>query len=259
MYDQLSADYDRFVDWSGRLAGELPFIERLLQSVGALGVLDAACGTGVHAIALARRGYDVVGADASPGMVERARHNAEAAGAALPLMVAEFGVLARQAGDRFDALLCLGNSLPHALSPSDLRTALIDFAACLRPGGLLMIQNRNFDAVLERRQRWMDPQSHRQGDREWLFLRFYDFHRDDRITFNMVRLYREGGGPWSQQVGSTDLRPLRQEELVGELGPAGFDEIVCWGDMQGHPFDLESSPNLVVTARRAGSRPTGGA
>jgi hypothetical protein len=28
MYDSFSADYDRFVDWPGRLAAELPFIWR---------------------------------------------------------------------------------------------------------------------------------------------------------------------------------------------------------------------------------------
>jgi hypothetical protein len=47
MYDDFSSDYDRFVDWPGRLAAELPFIERQLRAVGARRVLDAACGTGV--------------------------------------------------------------------------------------------------------------------------------------------------------------------------------------------------------------------
>jgi len=50
MYDPFSADYDRFVDWPGRLAAELPLIERQLQGVGAHRVPDAACGTGMHAV-----------------------------------------------------------------------------------------------------------------------------------------------------------------------------------------------------------------
>jgi hypothetical protein len=34
------------------------------------------------------------------------------------------------------------------------------------------------------------------------------------------------------------------------LSAAGFTDIVCYGNMQGVPFDLDHSPNLVVTARR---------
>ena len=77
MYDQFSSDYDRFVNWPNRLVVEMPFIERQLQAIaleaaGPARVLDAACGTGVHAIALAQRGYRVAGADLSAGMIERA-------------------------------------------------------------------------------------------------------------------------------------------------------------------------------------------
>ena len=59
MYDDFSVDYDRFVAWSGRLAVEMPFIERELEKVGARLVLDAACGTGMHTIALAERGLPI--------------------------------------------------------------------------------------------------------------------------------------------------------------------------------------------------------
>jgi hypothetical protein len=115
---------------------------------------------------------------------------------------------------------------------------------------LLLIQNRNFDALLARRARWMDPQGHRQGETEWLFQRFYDFEPDGTITFNMVTLRREGDGPWRQQVASTSLWPLRSHEIAGPLGAAGFSEIAYWGDMQGASFDPDHSPNLVVTAEK---------
>lgn len=157
----------------------------------------------------------------------------------------------------FDGLLCLGNSLPHLLTPADLRTALEDFDTCLRPGGLLLIQNRNFDAVLARRERWMEPQARQEGETEWLFLRFYDFEPDGTLTFNMVTLQRDASpapsgasDAWSQQVASTRLRPLLQRDLRAVLAEAGFREIACYGDMQGAPFDPTSSPNLVMTARK---------
>jgi hypothetical protein len=151
----------------------------------------------------------------------------------------------------FDAVLCLGNSLPHVLNADELAQALSDFAACLRTAGLLLIQNRNFDAVLERRDRWMPPQAHREQGKEWLFLRFYDFEPDGTLTFNVLTLQREGAGDWDQHVASTALWPLTRDELTAALEASGFDEITCWGDMQGTAFDPETSGNLIVTATRS--------
>jgi len=250
LYDPFSADYDRFVNWKERLAYELPFIERQLTACGALRVLDTACGTGMHAIALAQRGYDVTGTDLSVPMIERARDNAVAAGLEVRFAVAGFGELAGKAGSGFDALLCLGNSLPHVLTADALHEALTDFAVALRPGGLLLIQNRNFDAVMAAGARWMPPQAHREGGREWLFIRFYDFNPDGTLAFNILTLRRDGINEWVQQSEATLLRPLLQAELLDTLAVAGFGDIACYGDMQGAPFDPLASPNLVVTARR---------
>lgn len=255
MYDAFSSDYDRFVNWENRLVGELPFIEQLLQGLGAqntpLRVLDAACGTGMHAVALAKRGFQAAGADLSEKMIERARVNAEKAGAEIRFEPVGFGALAATFGKGvFDAVICLGNSLPHLLAPPDLAAALKDFAACLRPGGLLLIQNRNFDAVLANQERWMEPQAHHEGEREWVFLRFYDFQPDGLVNFNIITLTRGSGENWTQRVSSTLLYPLREEELHRALGKAGFPRVDLYGGLAGAPFAAQTSGNLVAAAYR---------
>jgi SAM-dependent methyltransferase len=250
MYDAFSADYDRFVNWSGRLAVEMPFMQDQLKLAGATRVLDSACGTGMHAIALAQAGFDVSGTDFSAGMIERARANAQAAHANVQFEVAGFGELAGAFGkNSFDAILCLGNSLPHLLSAGQVHAALEDFAACLNPDGLVIIQNRNFDAVMANKMRWMEPQSAREGQDEWLFLRFYDFESDGRLTFNILNLHRHGEKPWSQALHSTQLNPLLASDMQGSLERAGFRSISTYGDMQGSPFDVMTSGNLVICAR----------
>lgn len=261
MYDRFSLDYDRFVEWPGRLAFELPFlitqIEKSVetQNIASLPtnarVLDAACGTGWHAIALAQRGCQAAGADLSAPMIERARLNAAAAGVAVRFEAAGFGQLVQTCGEgAFEAVICLGNSLPHLLTPGELQAALVDFAGCLVPGGVLIVQNRNFDQVLANRQRWMEPQAHREGETEWLFLRFYDFDPDGLITFNILSLQRSGEAPWMQRVHTTRLRALGQDEMLGALGEAGFGEIEAYGSLGGEGFDPRASGNLVVVARR---------
>jgi glycine/sarcosine N-methyltransferase len=266
LYETFDA-YDRFVNWERRLAFELPFIERQLSAVEmrphslSLRVLDVACGTGKHAIALAQRGYDVTGVDLSAAMIDRARANvAEAAVEGVRFAVAGFGMLAERTEGDFDALVCLGNSLPHVLTEQDLHKTLEDMASVLHPGGLLFIQTRNMDAVIERRARWMPLQARReetqaQGEgREWLFVRFYDFNPDGSLTFNVVTCEREGRGDWHERVDTTRLYPWRSDELVEALTRAGFEQVQCYGNMAGAPYDRQSSGDIVLTARRSITR-----
>jgi glycine/sarcosine N-methyltransferase len=248
LYDALAVDYDRFVHWEGRLSHELPFFASLFEQHGVRRVLDAACGTGHHAIALARQGYQVVGTDLSAPMIARARENASAHGVDATFAVAGLGGYATL-GQTFDAAICLGNSLPHLLSEQAVAEALADFAAVLRPGGLLVIQNRNFDRVWRERERFMPPQSHRDAGGEWIFVRFYDF-REESLTFNMLRLRRTEEG-WSQDVESTELRPIFAHDLVSTLQTAGFEQVALYGSYDGSPFDPAGSGDLIAVAIRA--------
>ena len=253
MYDSLAEDYDRFTNWNNRLSFELPFIQQELQQISpstSARVLDAACGTGMHAIALARQGFNCAGADLSRRMIEEAVQNAENAGVNIDFKVAGFGELQQRFTPRkFDALLCLGNSLPHVLTTQELQQTLVDFARCLRPGGLLLIQNRNFDAILERKERWMPPEPYGDQTGEWLFQRFYDFEPDGLIRFNMVTLKRRLGSDWTAQVTSTMLFPQTESFLRHALADAGFIDLHSMGSMQGDPFNPQTSGNLVITAR----------
>jgi len=249
LYDALAADYDRFVDWPGRLSHELPFFTSLFQDHGLRRVLDAACGTGQHAIALAHQGYQVMGADLSEAMIQRARENASVHGVQASFVVAGLGGFAAL-GETFDAAICLGNSLPHLLSAQAVAGALSDFAAVLRPGGLLVIQNRNFDRVWARRERFMPPQVYRDDAGEWIFVRFYDYH-EEKVDFNMVRLQRTGDG-WSQEVESTELRPIFRDDLAAALAAAGMSETSCYGSYGGSAFDPAQSGDLISVSKRAG-------
>jgi glycine/sarcosine N-methyltransferase len=221
-----------------------------------LRVLDAACGTGMHAIALAQKGYAVTGVDLSEGMIARARANAERSGVEVRFEVAGFYQIAHALGlhpssvrsEPFDAVLCLGNSLPHLTSLGYLMMALVDFAWCLRQGGLLLIQNRNFDAVLERRERAMEPQMHREGDTEWQFLRSYDYLDNGLIQFTILTRKRTGEGEWQEQSTSSQLYPQRLSDLLKTLAMTKYTNIMAYGSLAGESFDIHDSGNLVMTA-----------
>jgi SAM-dependent methyltransferase len=257
MYQRFASNYDRFNNWKDRLAFEMPFIEKQIRGLqrepgDQLSILDAACGTGMHAIALAKKGHKISGADLFPEMIEIAQENANLAGVKVNFRAVGFGSLSKEFDPcQFNALLCMGNSLPHLLSREDVVDALDDFNQCLRPGGILLIQNRNFDSIMQKKARWMEPQAFNEGNKEWLFQRFYDFEADGTIRFNIVTFSRTLGADWQISIDHTRLRPLLFEDLSALLHTSGFSSIEMFGDMTGNAFDPVTSPNLIIVARKA--------
>jgi SAM-dependent methyltransferase len=257
MYDKLASIYDYFVNWENRLAYELPFLEQQLSTLGEnpsqIRVMDTACGTGHHAIALANLGFQVSGSDLFPEMVSLADANAKAAGKQVTFRTAGFGNISESFGQpgEFDAVLCLGNSLPHVDSNKDLQNTLWDFKELLRSGGMLLLQIRNFDLVMGEKKRWMEPQTVKDGSMEWLFLRFYDFEADGKIQFNILSLNRKANTPWQTQLTSTHLLPIYSEELKAELGALGFRDVRLYGNLAAEPYAADSSGDLVLIAYKA--------
>jgi glycine/sarcosine N-methyltransferase len=261
-YDALAPMFDVMTDWEARLASEGPFLQETLRRSGAVRVLDAACGSGGHALALARWGYDVTGADASPVMVDLARQKAAEAGLAVPFVVSDLAGLAgttfRASALRFDAVLCLGNSLPHLLTQADLVAALRGMAAVLRPGGLFLTQNLNYDLRWVRQPRFFAAQGGVLDGREVLVWRFADYDPEaGRIAFH-VALFRKGGGSaavrdWDVEVHTTPQRPLFRADLLCGLAEAGFTDVCCYARMAlpFESFDPGGSGDLVLEARKS--------
>jgi SAM-dependent methyltransferase len=136
MYDRESAAWERRRDEPEHRELVERIADELTNVVAPPGpVADLGCGPGAHALALAWRGYDVVGVDGSPRMVEVARTRA-----ARDEVDATFDVLDVSAPLRFAdaslggvlAILVLQH-LPHPAA------FIAEIRRCLRPGGHLLI------------------------------------------------------------------------------------------------------------------------
>ena len=108
--------------------GEAAFVAGLVPPGAS--VLDAGCGTGRVAVELARRGFDVAGADNDPSMLEVARRSS-----AVRWYDADLAVL--DLPERFDLVVAAGNVVVF-LDQGTEQEVLRRLAAHLVPGGLLV-------------------------------------------------------------------------------------------------------------------------
>lgn len=121
-----------FAVYHERILG--PFLDRVAWDRPGGKVLDLGCGTGVVALALARRGFDVVGVDHSPEMLALARQ--KLAGAGLRAELETGDVRSLRFGDgEFDCVTIQG--LLHHLE--ELDPCLREATRVLRPGGFLYV------------------------------------------------------------------------------------------------------------------------
>ncbi|MHB8642692.1 MAG: class I SAM-dependent DNA methyltransferase [Gaiellaceae bacterium] len=131
VYDALYAekDYER----------ECDMIERLFR-VHATGpvceVLDMGCGTGNHALPLARRGYAVTGVDRSTAMLQMGCMKAAADSTDIRWMAGDIRTV--DVHETFDACLLMFAVLSYQLGNDDVRLTLETVRRHLRPGGLLV-------------------------------------------------------------------------------------------------------------------------
>ncbi|MCL5257050.1 MAG: class I SAM-dependent methyltransferase [Chloroflexi bacterium] len=248
LYDELGADYDLMIDWKARLKNEMPFFRKLFAERRVRRVLDSACATGMHAITLAGEGYEATGADPSAEMVAKARANAAARNADVRFVQAGFGELADKTGRAFDAILCLGNSLPHVLSDTELDRTLADMNEALADHGILIIQNRNYDKIWPEKIKYMPLNTAVAGGRELLFFRMLEFHQET-MTFSIVT-FEKSAGQWSYRVSSTTLRPMFRPQLAVALRKAGFSNLSFYGDYQFTPFQKDETMDLIIVAAK---------
>jgi glycine/sarcosine N-methyltransferase len=141
--------WDELIDWDGRAQAEGKFFIEKLRDLGVKKVLDVATGTGFHSVQLLRAGFEVTSVDGSPTMLAKAFENARQRGYILRTVQADWRWLNRDVHDLYDAVICLGNSFTHLHDDNDRRKSLAEYYATLRHDGVLALDQRNYDALLD--------------------------------------------------------------------------------------------------------------
>jgi SAM-dependent methyltransferase len=134
-------------------AHEVEFLLEEFQLPSGSAILDVGCGTGRHAIALARQGFTITGLDISTEMLARAEAAAQAAGVTVDWMRADAArfKLPRQ----YDAAICLCEGAFGLLGQGDdplgqPLAVLGNISRSLKPGARVVLTVLNGTAMLRR-------------------------------------------------------------------------------------------------------------
>ena len=218
LYDRLMRTVP-YTDW-------LVYLHELLEERRAQPrrVLDLACGTGNVSELLAGEGYDVVGVDLAPAMIEEARRKAAAKGLSIEYQVQDAAELDLP-GRRFDLCVSLFDSLNYITVPARLAQAMSRVAAHLTRNGLFICDLNSEFALVNNFFDQANPGSTDRLRYDWKS----EYFPDTRLCRVMMQFwYREDDGTDRYFEEVHWQYAYRENEIVDMLREAGFDQIATY-------------------------------
>ena len=212
--------WDELIDWSARAKSEGSFFIDELKKRGKHKILDVASGTGFHSVRLWKEDFEVTSVDGSPAMLAKAFENGRKHDLILRTVQADWRWLNKDVHGKFDAVICLGNSFTHLFDENDRRKALAEFYAALKHDGVLIIDQRNYDSILDNGFSTKHTYYY-CGDN----VKAEPEHVDDGLARFCYTF------PDSSQY-HLNMFPLRKDYLRGLIKDVGFQTVNTYGDFQ---------------------------
>lgn len=232
----------RHLDW---LTAQLP------PSAGpGAHILDVGCGPGLYCHELARRGYQTTGFDFAPAPLAWAQSTAEEENLACRFLNADLTGLPKDFADQVgpcEAITFWFGEF-HSFQPEIARTFLPQLAACLKPGGLFVLEYQPWNLMVkEEGTEWSSPEESVFCDEPHLWLQ--EFHWDEAARTE-VHVH------WIIEKESGNLKRFIQchqgwqdDELVTLLAQAGLVDPVFHEPVTG--IDEQFEFPLLVTRKTA--------
>lgn len=212
-------------------------------------ILDLCCGTGRFLVPAMQAGCDVDGVDLFPGMLERLKTKATAAGFSPKLYHADMKSFAT---DRQYALVVIAfNAFVHNLTAEDQLATLRTIREHLLPGGMLA-----FDTFFPGRHILGEPDDIRVLELETpspatgLPLRIYDTRNFDRVeqiqrSRMEIEFLDADGNVAEVRESFTTVRYIFKQEMALLLRLAGYSRWELYGDFARKPLDDEKDAMIV--------------
>ena len=218
-----------YIDWEKRRKGEDGWLVKELKKHNCQKIFDSSLGDGCDSIYLIKNGFDVASNDIDELIIQKAFENAKKENVQLNITNLDWRELTKEIPEQsFDAVLCLGNSLTSLLRPKDQIAVLKQFYAILKDRGILIIDERNYQYILDNRDKVLKGDYRYSG--KYLYCNKCVRSRWIQIEDNKVKyeIYDER----TNERAFFTLYPFKRGELRKFLEKAGFQKIEQYSDYQ---------------------------
>jgi len=236
---------------------ECDFLEAIFAQGGhtVRSVLDLGCGTGGHALVLARRGYHVTGVDRSPRMVSIAREKAGRENLSIEFVESDIRDLSLNRS--FDAIISMFAVMSYQTRNADVEAFCSAASRHLHEGGVFAFDCWNGLAVLADRPtcRLRDVSSGKKA-RIIRFTTPMVNAIDQTVLINFRIFHLENHAVLSEVEETHPMRFFFPQEITYFLEKAGFGTTsLCPFTCLDHPL-TERDWNMGVIARKDGTAPS---
>lgn len=251
MYESELAEYYDLMRQYRDYDKECQFTNNLIQRhhLGTKKVLDICCGTGEHAIRMAKLGYEVTGIDLSQDMLNIATEKAKRAGVSIDFRcvdVNELGITGE-----FKVAYCLGYTFLYMITDSDATSFFTAIRKALSIGGLFLVDFINGLSLIEDFQR---DKFMYQNDNTTIF-RFEQSSLDKKRRVKHIEFcyfIDHHDGHIKTIFAEEDLRVFYDDKVQSLMSSCGFNNVKSFGD-----YALESNdssiPYIVITTGQKGT------
>jgi sarcosine/dimethylglycine N-methyltransferase len=250
-FDDVALAYDDSIDWKARLAREMPFLTSRLGSPKGKRVLDLACGTGRHSVALALEGVEVEGIDNSKVMISRAKENAASKGVKPTFILDEMTEFESKVTGKYDLIICLGNSLALLEDFKTLERVISSVYNSLKDDGVFVAQTLNFEEIHRTGFRFFPQKGGKMdGGEDVVFSRFYEHTDPPNSSTLVMSAQMKVDDEWTSIVSTQKVLNLNSNVMKRLLAQAGFQETRFYSDYSESLFVGSDDRNMVIHSRR---------
>lgn len=228
--------FDHMVNWKKRFEYEFPALFGFFDKQGVKNVIEIGSWTGEYSMGIAREGgYSILGVDHNPIMVKMSEEKRKNLPPDIQKRVAykltNYHDLPQIVTKRYDAAICMGNSLPYI--PGDISQVIKTIKdTLLEKNGIFIIQLLNFEKILRKGNRLLNftIQPSQGPEQEHLSLEFFD-QMDNGSLLHHVIIFESDGKNWRYKgITTLPIRHITKPEIEKMLREAGFNDISFSGN-----------------------------
>ena len=204
-----------FGGWEANLDRSRQFISANALTPGTTGrALDLGCGPGFFAIPLAEAGFGVTAVDTSAELLQELA--VRASGLAVTPVAGDMIAVLRRDEQQYDVCLCMGDTLAHLGSRSDVVALLGEVYRVLVQGGRLVLSLRNYEHPPTGTERFIPV----RADSDRIAMCVLDC-AEEYVEVGDI-LWERNGNDWTMTAGSYRKLRIPVAWLVQCMEDAGF-------------------------------------